>query len=219
MNNIQYFARREILNPLRADLWRIETGMVRATAWLCDGSLTTLGFWGAGETIGSALFRSETYELECLTAVRASPLIAGTHPDLVMGSHIQQLQELLIIRSHKRIEDMLLQLLTWLGDRFGNWEETGIKLRFPLTHQDLAETLSTTRVTITRSLRQLENRGLICRLPKCQMLIVRGASPVENRSADVVDSAPRRLFECLPPAADLDLQVLNRQLSASSSRS
>ena len=212
MNNIQSFARREILNPLRADLWRIEAGMVRATTWLCDGSLTTLGFWGAGDTIGNALFRSENYELECLTAVRASPLIIGTRTDLVMGSQIQQLQELLIIRSHKRIEDMLLRLLTWLGDRFGNWEETGLTLRFPLTHQDLAETLSTTRVTITRSLGQLEDRGLICRLPKCQMFI--------DRSAYAVDSAPRRLFECLPPVADLDLQILrNRQLSASSSRS
>ena len=212
MNNIQSFARREILNRLRADLWRIEAGMVRATAWLCDGSLTTLGFWGAGDTIGNALFRSENYELECLTAVRASPLIIGTRTDLVMGSQIQQLQELLIIRSHKRIEDMLLRLLTWLGDRFGNWEETGLTLRFPLTHQDLAETLSTTRVTITRSLGQLEDRGLICRLPKSQMFI--------DRSAYAVDSAPRRLFECLPPVADLDLQILrNRQLSASSSRS
>ena len=56
MNNIQSFASREILDPLCTDLWRIEAGMVRATTWLCDGSLTTLGFWGAGDTISNALF-------------------------------------------------------------------------------------------------------------------------------------------------------------------
>ena len=173
MNNIQYFPRRAHLNPLRADTWSIETGVVRATTWLSDGSLTTLGFWGAGDIISSALFRSEIYELECLTAVTASPLLAERYDDRVMLTHIQQLQELLIIRSCKRIEEMLLRLLTWLGKRFGSWEEAGLTLIFPLTHQDLAETLSTTRVTITRSLGQLEDRGLIHRLPKYQMFIDR----------------------------------------------
>ena len=81
MNNIQYFPRRAHLNPLRADTWSIEAGVVRATTWLSDGSLTTLGFWGAGDIISSALFRSEIYELECLTAVTASPLLAERYDD------------------------------------------------------------------------------------------------------------------------------------------
>ena len=194
MNNIQYFPRRAHLNPIRADTWRIEAGVVRATTWLSDGSLTTLGFWGAGDIISSALFRSEIYELECLTAVTASPLLAERYDDRAMLTHIQQLQELLIIRSCKRIEEMLLRLLTWLGKRFGSWEEPGLTLKCPFTHQCLAETLSTTRVTITRSLRQLEDRGLIRRLPKCQMLI--------SKSAYMVGSGSPQRCEQLTPSLD-----------------
>ncbi len=189
MNNKHYFQRRSNLNSLRADTWRIEAGVVRATTWMSEGSLTTLGFWGTGDIVGNALFRHDSYELECLTAVTAAPLLVESCDNQVMLAHLQQLQELLVIRSCKRIEEMLLRLLTWLGQRFGKWEEAGLTLRFPLTHQDLAETLSTTRVTITRCLGQLENRGLIRRLEKCQMFI--------DRSAYAVDSCPHKLFENL----------------------
>jgi CRP-like cAMP-binding protein len=42
-------------------------------------------------------------------------------------------------------------------------QERLIELR--LTHQDLAELLGTTRVTITRILKQFEQQGLVQRLP------------------------------------------------------
>jgi DeoR/GlpR family transcriptional regulator of sugar metabolism len=42
-------------------------------------------------------------------------------------------------------------------------------------HQDLADTLNTTRVTITRTLKQLEDRGSIHRLTKNQIFIASAA--------------------------------------------
>ena len=88
-----------------------------------------------------------------------------------MLAHIYQLQELLVIRSCKRIEEMLLKLLTWLGKRFGEREEAGLIFKLCLTHQDLAETLNTSRVTITRSMGQLERQGLIRQLTNHRLSI------------------------------------------------
>ena len=63
---------------------------------------------------------AQSYQLECLNVMMASPLRAERCSDLVMLAHIQQLEELLLICSCKRIEEMLLKLLTWLAQRFGD---------------------------------------------------------------------------------------------------
>ena len=162
MTNRHYFQRRSHLDLFRTDTWQIQSGVVRAIAWMEDGSLTTLGFWGAGEIVGNACLGSKNYCLECLTSVLAAPLLAERCLDRSMLAHIQQLQELLTIRSCKRIEDKVLKLLTWLGQRFGSPEEAGITLDIFLTHQDLAEALCTTRVTITR-IASLKNRKICTR--------------------------------------------------------
>jgi CRP-like cAMP-binding protein len=185
MKNIHYFQKRSPLDPIRADLWQIESGVVRAVTYQGDSSLTILGFWGAGDVVGTALLRESIDRLECLTPVMASPLLAENCPDGVMLAYLHQLQELLVIRSGKRIEEMLLKLLIWLGERFGERQEAGLTLKVLLTHQDLAETLNTTRVTITRSMGQLERQGTIGYLSNRRLFI--------DKSAHSFDLAPAHI--------------------------
>jgi CRP-like cAMP-binding protein len=59
--------------------------------------------------------------------------------------------------------------LTWLARKFGHPVEQGQSLDLQLTHQDMAETIGTTRVTITRLLAQFEQSGIIHR---CQRQII-----------------------------------------------
>lgn len=73
--------------------------------------------------------------------------------------------QLMMIRSYKTVEIMLIKLLSWLAKKFGRAVETGQLIDLRLTHQDIAEILNSTRVTITRVLTNLEERGLIHRLP------------------------------------------------------
>lgn len=190
MTDKHYFQRRSHLDLLRADTWQIQSGLVRATTWMEDGSLTTLGFWGAGEIVGNACLGAENYRLECLTPVLATPFLSESYLERAMLAHIQQLQELLIIRSCKRIEDKVLQLLTWLGRRFGSTEEVGITLDTFLTHQDLAEALCTTRVTITRSLKDLERQGTIRHLDNRRLFI-------DKSTSSQIDPPPQKLVENL----------------------
>jgi CRP-like cAMP-binding protein len=175
MAKTQYFSRRSHLDLRHADLWQIQTGVVRGVTWIEDGSSITLGFWGAGDVIGNSLLQHDRDELECLSAVTASPLLAESCSNRVTSAYIQQLQELLIIRSSKRIEERLLKLLTWMGNRFGSQQEAGIKLKLLLTHQDLAEVLGTTRVTITRTMGKLESQGIIRDLTQRWLFIDRSA--------------------------------------------
>jgi CRP-like cAMP-binding protein len=171
MNNIHFFRKRSLVNLDRADLWQIQSGLVRAIAWLDNDSIATLGFWGAGDIFGKALLQDRNCEFECLTPICAVPLLTESLSQEAIYAHMQQLQELLVMRSCGRIDRMLFDLLAWLGRRFGRPEATGFMLEFSLTHQDLADVLGTTRVTITRSLQQLEERGAICRQLKCQIFV------------------------------------------------
>ncbi|WP_460201741.1 Crp/Fnr family transcriptional regulator [Scytonema sp. NUACC21] len=154
--------------PLKPDtLWKIETGVVRVVTWHEDGTLVTLGIWGPGDIVSQAFSRIEPYQIECLTKVEATPLpLDGWFPlTQILLAHIQQAEELAIVRSYKTVEIMVVKLLAWLAKKFGREVESGNLIDLRLTHQDIADMLNSTRVTITRILTQLEEQGLIHRLP------------------------------------------------------
>nr|WP_242041824.1 helix-turn-helix domain-containing protein [Alkalinema sp. FACHB-956] len=70
------------------------------------------------------------------------------------------------------MEERLVRLLVWLSDRFGEESSLGAVINFRLTHQDIADLLGTTRVTVTRLLNQLEKQGTIER-PSIRKIILK----------------------------------------------
>ncbi len=159
------FARREVI-PQRNDvLWRIERGAVRALTWSEDGTYITLGYWGSGDLIGYPLSKVKPYQIECLTSVEASLVPPHLwHQDLnALMSHIQQAEELLSIIHRKPISLRLWQFLVWLSEKFGRNMEQGKLIDLNVTHQEIAEVLNTTRVTVTRILQQFEDEGTMTR--------------------------------------------------------
>lgn len=161
------FKRRSTLPLQQVALWRIESGVVRTLSWLEDGSTVTLSLCGAGDVVGQLLCEIEPYQIECLTEVEVTPLSPSEwHPDpALLLARVKQAEEFMLIRSYRRVEEMLLKLLTWLSRKFGREVQHGHLIELRLTHQDLAEMLGTTRVTITRILKQFEQQGIVQRLP------------------------------------------------------
>ncbi len=175
-NRIGY--ERHALLPLRKDcLWKIETGVVRTLTWLEDGSVLTIGLWGTGDVVGKILStQTNLYQIECLTPVEVMILPQDGWDEVTENllAHIQQMEELSIIRNHKTVEEMLFKMLAWLAKKFGRGVDKGHILDLGLTHKDLAELIGTTRVTITRLISQLEQQGMIDRLPHKQILVQEG---------------------------------------------
>ncbi len=165
-NTVQYFSRRSLLPQQTHTLWKIETGVVRTFTYLEDGTSVTLGVWGSGDIVGKALSKVEPYQIECLTKVQVTIFDFQGWDQIadVLLAHIQQAEELMIVRGYKTVDIMLIKLLTWLSKRFGREVEQGRLIDMRLTHEDIAELLGSTRVTITRILRQLEQEGFIHRL-------------------------------------------------------
>lgn len=162
----QDFSRRDIIPNKNEILWEIESGVVRTLTWLEDGTTVTLGWWGKGDVISHKFSGCDPYQIECLTKVRVKAIHIKQYEQLqeVLLKHLHQTEELTVIRGNKKFDVMLYHILNWLGKKFGFPVENGKMIDLRFTHQDLAELMGTTRVTITRLLQQFEQQGLINRL-------------------------------------------------------
>jgi CRP-like cAMP-binding protein len=161
------FKCKELL-PLHPDtLWKIDKGVVRSLTWDEEGRIITLGFWGEGDVVGQPLSRMCPYQVECLTPVQASTCLPESpyvqHTLLV---NAWQNEALLSIIHEPSVSDRLLRLLGWLVDRFGCSVPQGKLLALHLTHQNIAETIGTSRITVTRLMNQMERAGKLERVIK-----------------------------------------------------
>ncbi len=160
--------------PSRPDLlWLVEWGIVRTFTWTEQGTMITLGYWGAGDVVGQPLSRVSPYRMECLTRVEVSAVPVeqwSQYLDRIIA-HSQQTKELFSIVRHEPIYNRISQLLKWLSQKFGHGTPQGILIDLPLTHQHIAELIGTTRVTVTKLLKQLEEEGKISRQRKRYIIL------------------------------------------------
>ncbi|MEO0406061.1 MAG: Crp/Fnr family transcriptional regulator [Cyanobacteria bacterium P01_A01_bin.135] len=157
---IHQFKRREII-PLRENtLWHFQAGAARLLTLSEEGTVITLGFLGAGDFTGQPLIGIQPCELECLMDVEAVRLHLEQCRELqpVTMDHLYQMQALIRMRQGN-IAQRLELLLAWLGQKFGCPSEGGHLIQLRLTQQELADTIGTTRVTVTRLMQNLERQG------------------------------------------------------------
>lgn len=151
------YRRRELLPTTPKTLWYIHTGSVRMLTLNEDGGVIPLGLASVGDIVGHELSQIQPYQIECLTDVCLQPIDIDRCPglDKIILNRLHHMEELLRIRSGK-IGDRLTNLLNWLGDSFSENTGNGKVINIRLTHQDIADMVGTTRVTVTRILGQLE---------------------------------------------------------------
>ena len=159
------FSRHDLIPAQENILWRIERGAVRTVTWSEQGTLITLGYWGIGDIVGQPMSRIIPYQIECLTSVETSILPPHLwHQTLdSMLLHIQQTEELLSIIHRKPVSLRLWQFLIWLSQKFGRDVDGGRLIDIGVTHQEMAEVINTTRVSVTRILQQFEEEGMLKR--------------------------------------------------------
>jgi CRP-like cAMP-binding protein len=95
-----------------------------------------------------------------LAEINASPRLAQiVLPQMVR--RMRQTEALLAISGHRRVEERLQLLLLLMKREIGQPVADGTRLNLRLTHQNLANAIGTTRVTITRLLSKLKSEGAI----------------------------------------------------------
>ncbi|MEN9202088.1 MAG: Crp/Fnr family transcriptional regulator [Thermostichus sp. DG_1_5_bins_95] len=168
--------------PLFPEEWVIVCrGFVQITTSYPNGTEALLGFAGPSMPLGSPLTLLDPYQATALTAVDVLRLSAAEVEASEALSHgllkqvvrrLQQTEALLALAGRRRVEDRLRQLLSLLALELGSPVAGGVRLQVRLTHQDLANAIGTTRVTITRLLNRFRQQEWIM-LDKHRHLIVK----------------------------------------------
>jgi CRP-like cAMP-binding protein len=173
--SLEEFNAKSILTLEKNWVWWIERGIVKTYTLDDDGTAINLGYWGAGDVIGESFSLTKPCHIKCLTDVKAFFVPVDECEPLIgeICGHVRQTEDLLCIM---HIEDRLQRLwdtLRWLGDKFGTEVELGRLINLRLTHQELADTIGITRVTATKFLKQLENKGMISRPHRHEIILRR----------------------------------------------
>jgi CRP-like cAMP-binding protein len=169
----QHFSRDDILPLLPNSLWRIEQGAVRIVTWNEEGAVSTLGYWGMQDVVGQPMSSVIPYEIRCLTKVQVSLLPRALWMQAIDAiiKQKQQTEELLVILGQNPAAQRLWLLLTFLSQKFGRNVEQGRLIDLRLTHQELAETVNFTRVSVTRTLQYLEAEKKLLRVSRGRLIL------------------------------------------------
>ncbi|WP_218082358.1 Crp/Fnr family transcriptional regulator [Anthocerotibacter panamensis] len=150
------------------ELWVVYRGIVQLLTLHPTGDEVMLGLLGPMMPFGLPLTVLEPYQAVALTdvdllrltweEVQQSPRLIG-EINLQLTRRLQQTEALLALASKRRVQDRIQGMLSLLGQEFGQATPQGIRLEVRLTHQQVANALGTTRVTVTRVMGDLKAKG------------------------------------------------------------
>lgn len=165
------YSKGEII-PLKQDsIWQVSQGIVRLSTVGEKGEEVLVGLAAPSMPFGSSMTSLQTYQatplshevrLVCysLKEIAASPRLAQTFLPQI-NQRLRQTESLLAVSGQRRVKDRLHYLLLFLKREIGQPVPNGTRLGVRLTHEEIAGACCTTRVTITRLLGKLEQKGSI----------------------------------------------------------
>ncbi|MBW4606152.1 MAG: PAS domain-containing protein [Hassallia sp. WJT32-NPBG1] len=152
--------------PLNPEvIWQVHSGLVKLITYCDNGQEVLLGLAGAKAPFGSSLTELPLYEATALADTLVSSISvtdlansAEVKQQLLpqISQRLKQTESLLAVHGQSRVADRLQSLLELLKQEVGEPVADGIRLSIRLTHEDLASACCTTRVTVTRTLKELQ---------------------------------------------------------------
>ncbi|MCY7406059.1 MAG: Crp/Fnr family transcriptional regulator [Alkalinema sp. CAN_BIN05] len=168
------FRRGQVIPLYEQDIWLVYRGVVQLSTLYPSGDEAILGLISPLMPFGEQLSLMQPYSAVALSNVdlmRLNWQEVLQSPEMMqcmfgqMKRRLQQSESLLAIASYRRVEDRLVEFLALLK------RETSLpitlngkslnRITIRLTHQHFANAIGTTRVTITRLLGQLRDRGIL----------------------------------------------------------
>jgi CRP-like cAMP-binding protein len=166
-----HFYERGDTIPLTPDgIWQVYRGTAQLGQISEGGEEILLGWIQPGSFFGLSLTHLESYHARALSEVylkwytsaeveASSDLMRMMLTQLIRRQ--QQTESLLAIAGLRRVEDRLQHLLQLLKREMGQPIDSGTRLSVRLTHQNLANAIGTTRVTVTRLLGEFQRQGWV----------------------------------------------------------
>ncbi len=157
-------------------IYFIEKGRVRLTRLSAEGKTVILALLGPGDLIGEAAWEAGEHDsyAETLEDSRIYQISREAFQTLIrenpeFGLRLIQIIGLRLKQAQARIEDLVFRqvpsrvarLLVSLAESHGKVTPNGIRVEFPLTHQEIADLVGSSRVTVTQILNKFRTSNWI----------------------------------------------------------
>lgn len=191
---LHFYAKGENIPTVSQGVWRVCQGIVQLSTFYPNGEEGLLGWVGSGMCFSLWLTSLETYQAKALSDVYLIWYSIGeieNSPNLAkeilpqLTRRLRQVERMLAIAGYRRVEDRLRQLLLLLQQEIGQNVSEGTRIMVRLTHQDIANAINTSRVTVTRLLGQLKRKGVISFDSKRHLIIKPGKLSLCLSSSDL----------------------------------
>ncbi len=165
-----FYRKGQPITSKHCGIWQVCEGYVQVSTFYLNGNEGLVGWVGPNLCFGSWLTSLPTYQVKAqsdvyltwysMTDIESSPTLAQQLLPQI-NRRLQQVEALLAIAGQRRVETRLQQLLQWLQQEMGETTPQGIRIGIRLTHQELANAISTSRVTITRLMGKFQDQGIL----------------------------------------------------------
>jgi CRP/FNR family transcriptional regulator, cyclic AMP receptor protein len=159
------------------EMFLLKSGRVKLSKILETGTEITLDIRGAGDFIGENMLSEELeYPVNavCLEDTLTCGFSKSQFEEIVlqypnvglqvirnMSERISLLTERVGSMATSSIEEKLYSALRHVATRHGVTESNGVKIQFPLTHEELSFLIGAHRVSITRAMKYLKETGKV----------------------------------------------------------
>ena len=171
--NIVHISKGNYIPWLKGKIWIVAKGLIKLRASRIDGNEFILGFVGQNQVLGEpfsfidhcspfTLVDCELLHLPVEEVYNSPPLALAILESLSLRHRSTELN--LTVLLEKTAEERVKAFLELIATDFGKPVEEGLMIDFLITHQDIANAVGLTRVTITRILSQLKKTGWLRKL-------------------------------------------------------
>lgn len=189
--NLHPFRNGQAIELLPNEIWVVCRGVVQLGTLYDSGEESLLGLACPGMPFGLPFSLIRPYQASALSEVDLMRLTLAEveqSPVLSQGlfrqitRRLQQAETILAMVGYRRVEDRLRHLLLLLQQEIGQPIEGGVRLNVRLTHQQLANAIGTTRVTVTRLLSQLRDEGWLAIDAQRHLVLLKATASGDGRS-------------------------------------
>lgn len=167
---LEFYEKGEEIALLNTGIWQVYRGVVQVSKTNVSGKKVILGWATSGHVFDNGYDKSVIYHAQAMSDVYIrclTPQYLNKYPQLVteliakLSYRLIKTEQLLTITAIKLVEDRLWELLSMLKEEMGQPAPEGTRLAVRFTHQNLADVIGATRVTVTRVLGEFQTKNWI----------------------------------------------------------
>ena len=168
---LEFYEKGEAITLLKTGIWQVYRGVVQLSKVDVSGKEIIMGWATPNHAFDNRRHsNSVTYRAQALSDVYLRCLTTQyliIYPQIIteliakLSYRLLKTEQLLTITAIKRVEERLWELLVMLKEEIGQPVLEGTRLTVRFTHQNLANVIGATRVTVTRVLGDFQSKEWI----------------------------------------------------------